>query len=188
MEFGKEKCVMLIMRSAKQKMKGGTKLSIKEKIRTFRKNENSKNLRIVEADTIKHAEMKENFFKKIRYLGLFLKWTWQELQQRNQRTRKLMAMHEALHAWDDVDRLYVSRKRGWRGPSSILDSVDASIRLEDCIKKAWRKDWLQPPETIQTPLSSKEQKLLEKIEKKGNCMDVLNDKQVKSHTRKLGHG
>ena len=47
-----------------------------------------------------------------------------------------MTMHKALHPRDDVDRLYVSRKEGRRGLTSIKDSVDASIqRLEDYIEK-----------------------------------------------------
>ena len=54
----------------------------------------------------------------------------------DQRTRKLMTMHKALHPGDDVDRLYVSRKEGGRGLVSIEDSVDASIQqLEDYIEK-----------------------------------------------------
>ena len=53
----------------------------------------------------------------------------------DQRIRKLMTMHKALHPRDDVDRLYVSRKEGGRGLTSIEDSVDASIqRLEDYIQ------------------------------------------------------
>ena len=53
-----------------------------------------------------------------------------------QRTRKLMTMHKALHSRNDIDRLYVSRKEGGRGLASIEDSVDASIqRLEDYIGK-----------------------------------------------------
>ena len=68
----------------------------------------------------------------VRYSGPFLKWTRDELKQMDQRTRKLMTMHKALHPRDDVDRLYVSRKEGGRGLASIEDSVDASIRrLED---------------------------------------------------------
>ena len=44
-------------------------------------------------------------------------------------------MYAALHPRDDVDRLYVSRKGGGRGLTSIEDSVDASIqRLEDYIQ------------------------------------------------------
>ena len=64
----------------------------------------------------------------VRYSGPFLKWTRDELKQMDQRTRKLMTMHKALHPRDDVDRLYVSRKDGGRGFASIEDSVDASIQ------------------------------------------------------------
>ena len=46
-----------------------------------------------------------------------------------------MTMHKALHPRDDVDRLYVSRKKGERELASMEDSVDASIqRLEDFIE------------------------------------------------------
>ena len=48
-------------------------------------------------------------------------------------------MHKALHPWDDIDRLYVSRKEG-RRLASIEDSVDTSKRrLEDDIKKSKEK-------------------------------------------------
>ena len=61
-----------------------------------------------------------------------------------QRTRKLMTMHKALHPRDDVDKLYVSRREGGRGHASIEDSVEASIqRLENYIEK-------QPPEKMLT--------------------------------------
>ena len=54
----------------------------------------------------------------------------------DQRRRKLITMHKALHPRDDVDRLYVSRKEGGRGLASIEDSVDASIqRIKNCIQK-----------------------------------------------------
>ena len=54
----------------------------------------------------------------------------------DQRTRKLMTMHKALHSRDDVDRLYVSRREGGRGLASIENSLDTSIqRLEDYIQK-----------------------------------------------------
>ena len=44
-------------------------------------------------------------------------------------------MHKALHSRYDIDRLYVPRKEGGRGLTSIEDSVDASIqRLEDQIE------------------------------------------------------
>ena len=63
----------------------------------------------------------------------------------DQGTRKLMTMHKALHLTDNVDRLYVTRKEGGRGLTSIQDRVDALIqRLEDYIKSA-KENWLQPP-------------------------------------------
>ena len=75
----------------------------------------------------------------VRYSGPFLKWTREELKQMDQRTRKLMTMHKALHPRDDGDRLYVSRKQGGRGLASIEDTVDASVqRLEDYIEKLER--------------------------------------------------
>ena len=46
----------------------------------------------------------------VRYSGPFLKWT-RELKQMDQRTRKLMTMHKALHPRNDVDRLMYQEKR-----------------------------------------------------------------------------
>ena len=76
----------------------------------------------------------------VRYSGPFLKWTRDELQQMNQRTRKPMTMRKVLHPRDDVDWLYVSRKEGGRGLPSIEDSVDTSIQqLKDYIEKHKRE-------------------------------------------------
>ena len=66
----------------------------------------------------------------------WLKWTRDELRRMDQRTRKLMTRHKALHPRDGVDRLYVPKKEGGRGLTSIEDSVDTSIqRLEDYTEK-----------------------------------------------------
>ena len=165
MEFGIEKCAMLVMKSGKRQLTDGMELPNKDKIKTLAENETYKYLDILEADTIKQAEIKEKIQKEylrrtrklletklnsrnlikgintrtvplVRYFGPFLKWTRDEHKQMDQRTRKLMTMHKALHPRDDVDRLYVSRKVGGRGLASIEDSVDASIqRLKDYIQK-----------------------------------------------------
>ena len=37
-------------------------------------------------------------------------------------------MHKAVYPRDDMERHYVSRKKGSRGFGSIEDSVDASIK------------------------------------------------------------
>ncbi len=66
----------------------------------------------------------------------------------DQRTRKLMTMHIALHPKDDVDRLYVSRKEEGRRLASIEDSDDASNHDSKNIYKNTMDDSLQPSETL----------------------------------------
>ena len=164
-EFSIAKCAMLVMKSGKRHLTDGMKLPNQDKIRTLAENETYKYMGILKADTIKQVEMKNKIQKEylrktrklletilssrnlikgintwavplVRYSGPFLKWTRDELKQMDQRTRKLMTVHKALHSRDDVDRLYVSRKERGRGLASIKDSVDASIqRLEDYIQK-----------------------------------------------------
>ena len=165
MEFGIEKCAMLVMKSGKRHMTDGMEQPNHDRIRTLAEKETYKYLDILEADTIKHVQMKNMIQKEylrrtrklletklssrnlikgintwavplVRYSGPFLKWTREKLKQMDQRTRKLMTMHKALHLRDDVDRLYVSRKEGGRGLASIEDTVDASIQqLEDYKEK-----------------------------------------------------
>ena len=165
MEFGIEKCAIQIMKSRKRHMTEGIEVPNQEKIRTPWEKETCKYFRILEADTNKQVEMKDKIKKEylrrtrklleiklycrnhikgintwavslISYSGPFLKWTREELKQMDQKTRKLMTVHKALHSRDDVDRLYVSRKEGGSVLASIEDSVDASIqRLEDYMEK-----------------------------------------------------
>ena len=52
MEFGMEKCNMLIMKSGKRQMTEGTELPNQDKIRAIREKEPYKYLGILEADTI----------------------------------------------------------------------------------------------------------------------------------------
>ena len=83
-----------------------------------------------------HQKNKYLAVPRVRYSGPFIEWTREELRQMDQRTRKLLTRHKALHPRDDVYRLYISRKEGRRGLASIEDTVDVSIqRLEDYIEK-----------------------------------------------------
>ena len=153
------------MKSDELPMTDGMELPNHDKIRTLEENETYKYLGILEVDTIKQVQIKDTISKEylrrtrklleiklsgrnlikrintwavplVRYSGPFLKWTRHELKQMDQRTRKLMTMHKALHPRDDVDRLYVSRKEGGKGLTSIEDNVDVSIQwLEDYIEK-----------------------------------------------------
>ena len=126
MEFGIEKCAMLVLKSGKRHMTDGMELPNHDKIRTLGENETYKCLGILDADTIKQVEMKDKILNEylrrtrklpetklssinlikgintwavllVRYSGPFLKWTRDELKQMDQRTRKLMTMHKTLH-------------------------------------------------------------------------------------------
>ena len=163
MEYGIEKCAMLVMNCGKRHITEGVELPNQVVIRTLGKKETLKNVGILEADIIEQQEKKEKIKKRggtrklletklysknlvkeintwvallVRYSGPFLMWTKEELKQMDQRTRKLMTIHKALHPRDGFDRLYVSRKEEGRRLANIEDSVDTSIqRLEDYIEK-----------------------------------------------------
>ena len=127
------------MKSGKRHLTDRMELPNKDKIRTLRGKETYKYLGILEADTTKQVEMKEKLKKEylrrtrmlfekklccrslieeiniwvvllVRYSGLVLKWTREELKQMDQRTRKLTTMHKA-NAREDADKLYVWKKK-----------------------------------------------------------------------------
>ena len=104
MEFGIEKCAMLVMKSDKRHMTDGMELPNHDRIRTLEEKETYKYLGILEADTIKRVQMKDTTRKEylrrtrklletklssrnlikgintwavpqVRFSGPFLKWT-----------------------------------------------------------------------------------------------------------------
>ena len=64
MEFGIEKCALLVMESVKRYLTDGIELPNQGKIRTLAENETYKYLGILEADTIKQVEMKNKIQKE----------------------------------------------------------------------------------------------------------------------------
>ena len=64
MEFGIEKCAMLVMKSSKRHLTDGIELPNQDKIRTHGENETYKYLGILEADTIKQVGMKDKIRKE----------------------------------------------------------------------------------------------------------------------------
>ena len=64
MELDIEKCAMLIRKRAKRQITEGLELLNPERSRTLEEKENSKYLGILEADTIKQAEVKKKKKKK----------------------------------------------------------------------------------------------------------------------------
>ena len=179
MEFGIEKCAMLVMKSGERHLTDGMELPNQDKIRILGENETNNYLGILEADTIKQVEMKNkiqkeylrrtrnlvesklscrNLIKKINtwavplvsYSGPFLKLTSEELKQMDQRIRKILTMRKASQPRDDADRKYVLRKEGGRSLASIEDSVEASIRWLEVYTEKHEGAWLQPSEPILT--------------------------------------
>ena len=65
MEFGIEKCALLVIRSGKRHITEGVELPNQVVIGTLGEKETYKCLGILEADTMKQQEMKENFFKRV---------------------------------------------------------------------------------------------------------------------------
>ena len=64
MEFGIEKCAMLVMKSGKRRLMDGMELPNQDKIRTLEEKETYNYLGILEANTIKQEEKKEKKNKK----------------------------------------------------------------------------------------------------------------------------
>ena len=64
MEFGIEKCTLLVMKSGKRHLTDGIEPPNQDKIRTLAENETYKYLGILEADTIKQVGMKNKIQKK----------------------------------------------------------------------------------------------------------------------------
>ena len=67
MEFGIEKCAMLVMKSGKRYMTDGIELPNHDKIWTLEENETYKYLGILEADTIKQVQMKDTIGKESQW-------------------------------------------------------------------------------------------------------------------------
>ena len=81
MEFGIEKCAMLVMKSGKWHMPDGMELPNQDNIRTLGENETYKYMGILEADTIEKVEMKNKIQKE--YLERTRKLLKTKLSRRN---------------------------------------------------------------------------------------------------------
>ena len=81
MEFGIEKCAMLVKKSGKQHITDRMELPNQAKIKMFREKETNKYLVILEADTIRQVEMKEKIQKE--YLRRTRKLLETKLSRRN---------------------------------------------------------------------------------------------------------
>ena len=157
MEFGIEKCAMLVMERGKIVKSVGIELPDNKVIRSLQEGESYKYLGILEADKFLEEEMKlkvsKEYFRRLRkvlksklsggnlvkgvntwavsllrYSAAFICWSKCELQTIDRKTRKLFTMYGGFHPKSDVDRLYVPRKEGGGGLISIEDCVELAIR------------------------------------------------------------
>ena len=153
---------------------------------------------ILEANAIKQVEMKwklkkeylwrtnklletklycRNLIKRIkirtvlivRHSGSFSKWTREELQQMDRRTRKQMTMHSR----EDVDRRCAKKRR--KRLTSIEDIVDASIhRPKDYTQKRGGR-LITTTRSNTENMRTNRTKITRKNGKKNSSMDVLSD-------------
>ena len=165
MDFGIEKCSMLVIKRGKKTTSDGIKLPDNIVIKSLKEGEGYKYLGLLQIDEVQEKEMKRNVsneYKRrvrkilgtklngdniikginswvipvLRYSAAFLNWTKTELQWMDRRTRKLLTMHNGLHPRSNVDRTYIPRKEGGRGLLCVEDTVLAKIGLERYVKES----------------------------------------------------
>ena len=151
MEFGLEKCAVLKLKRGKKVSSNGITLPNNSRFEDLGEG-GYKYLGILESDKILHHQMKDKTrseylrrVKKVLKSGLdgnsiiqaintwavpvlrygagIVDWPVADLRDLDRKTRKLLTLHRAHHPQGDVDRLYVSRKKGGRGLMSIEEVV-----------------------------------------------------------------
>ena len=149
MEFGIEKCAMLVMKKGKIVKSVGIELSDGKVINSLQEGESYKYLGILDADKFLEEKMKLNVSKEyirrirkvlksklngenlvrgvntwavslLRYSAAFVSWRKSELQAVDRKTRKFFTIYGALHPKSDVDKLYIPRKKSGRGLWIVL--------------------------------------------------------------------
>ena len=151
MEFGMDKCAVLLMKDGKQVESEGVELPSGEVMKDVDEN-GYKYLGVLQAEKVKNREMKEkvrveylrrvkllakselyagNMVKGInawaigvvRYSAGILDWTKEDLKQMDVKTRKILTFCGAFHKRGSVGRLYLKRKEGGKGLISVEDCV-----------------------------------------------------------------
>ena len=136
MEFGIEKCAMLVMEKGKIVKSVGIELTGGKVIKSLQEGDSYKYLGILEANKFLEKKMQLTVLKEyirrlrkdlksklnggnlvgrgntwavslLRSSGAFVSWRKSELQGIDRKTRKLFTIYGALHPKSDVDRLYI---------------------------------------------------------------------------------
>ena len=140
MEFGIEKCAMLVMEKGKIVKSVGIELPDGKVIKSLQEGESYKYLGILVGDKFVEEKIKLDVSKEyirsirkvlksklnggnlvrgvnawavslLRYSATFVSWRKSELQAIDRKTWKLFIIYGALHPKSDVDRLYIPRKK-----------------------------------------------------------------------------
>ena len=99
----------------------------------------------------------------LRYRAGIIKWSKEELQAIDRKTRKIMTMNKELHPRSDVARIYVARKKGGRG----------LISCESCVK--------EEENNLSWYIKNNEEIMLRKVEAMGmvNVKDTVKPSEYK---------
>ena len=153
MEFGLDKCAVLVMKRGKIVESAGIPMPNQEVMKALKHDDKYKYLGVLEADDIKHEEMKKviktEYFRRvrkilnsklngkniitsinsravsiIRYSAGVLNWPVAEVKELDRKTRKQLTMHGAHHPKANTDRLYMKRESGGRGLISVEDCIE----------------------------------------------------------------
>ena len=148
MQFGIEKCAVLVLKRGKVVESSGIQLPDDNEIKALKECEGYKYLGVIEVDEMLHSQIKEKVSKEylkrvrklgksklngrnliqsintwavslIRYAGGIINWTKKELRDLVTRTRKTLTMNRALNSRDCAARLYVPRAEGVRDLISV---------------------------------------------------------------------
>ena len=149
----------------------------------------------MEADGIKHVEMKEQLKKEyirgvrnvlksklnggnkisainsravsmVRYGAGIFKWTKNELEELDRKTRELMSLYGTQHPKADVDRLYLKRCDGGRGLIGVEDCVQTEVNSLDKYLSVSGEKILKEVSVSSTLENKKHGKSKEDIQKK----------------------
>ena len=64
----------------------------------------------------------------IRYSAAFIGWTKNETQELDGHTRRMMSAYHAIHPKSNVQKIYIKRKEGGRGLSSVEECIARELR------------------------------------------------------------
>ena len=153
MEFGIKKCGMLVLKRGKVDKETSFSINLPDgKILETIEEEGYRYLGVLEYDKVKEKEMKDQFVKEyrrrtriilksklngknkikainswgvavLRYGAGIINWKNDKLKELDRKTRKMLTMYKVFHPKSDVDRLYISRRKGGRGLMNCEDVI-----------------------------------------------------------------